>query len=202
MTEESRLAMMYVSVVDTQPLLKADAVVALLGMDAAARTKVAAQVMAQGGANNVVLSGGLSQPPHVLGAKEMLGDLLGAGVRPSLVILEKESQNTHEQAVNVVALAKLHEWKRIIIVASPFHLYRAFLTVLQAVIEEGLADTLHVVPLAASQTSWFEPPEGTDGGDRLSLLDDELAKIAEYHERGHVATYQQALDYFRSWAGK
>lgn len=188
---ETFLALLY-----NGPVYKADALVVLCGEDAEPRIPMAAALMNGGGALNVVLSGGIDQPPRWKGARTLYGPMLGKGVPHEKVIVEGESQNTREQAVNVVALAKERDWKRLILIASAYHMPRAFLTFLKAVDDVGLGETLQLQPFVASQLAWGEAPDGMTE-TRLELAQVDARKISEYN--GHVATFERGTDYLLWW---
>lgn len=189
----------FVAVIDHAPLLTADACFVLCGEDGLPRAQVGAQIMVANGAGVLVLSGGVHEPPHILGAKHLHGEVFGLGVAPDRVKTEEASTNTREQAVACIAMAKREGWKRILIVASPYHVYRAYLTFLRVILDKGLGSEIQMIPVGASHTFWHEAPSGTDT-TRLELLAREFAKIEEYAD--HVATYAEALDYVKAWEGR
>jgi len=186
----------FIAVLANLPLLRADAAVVLCGQDATPRIQVGIEIMQQEGAGKLVLSGALHKPPEILGAQSLVADVYGAGVAPSRVLLEKKSTNTREQAVEIVKLAEKNEWQRLLLIASPYHTYRAFLTFLMRLIELELNDEIQIVPVGAAQSSWFKEPSGSDT-TRLDLLNLEFEKIDEYTD--HVAPYSSALRYLKSW---
>lgn len=61
---------------------------------------------------------------------------MNAGVPTSAVIHEDRSLNTKEQAVEVVRMAIKNSWKRLVLVASHEHQYRAYLTFLREVLDK------------------------------------------------------------------
>lgn len=169
----------------------------VLSGDGTVRADTACQLFAQGGAPLIVCSGGVDNPPHSLTARDLKTKLIEKGVAPGRILLENESTNTREQANNVVDMAVENEWKRLLIVASPYHVYRAFLTFLKALQEKSLTD-VHLVPVAASQAKWWDTPEGT-GWTRMDLLEGEFSKIDAYRKKGHVASYADGLAYLERW---
>lgn len=178
------------------PLLRSDAIVVLCGEDANPRLALATQIMRQHGAHLVVLSGGKHEPPRWRGADALVPELLGAGVSNDRILRETSSMNTRQQAVIIAQMAVEKGWKRLLLVASPYHVYRAFLTFLRALQEVGKDTEIQLLVAAASQSSWFKSPEGMDVS-RLDLLSTELCKIEEYGE--HVATYEEGLNYLAYW---
>lgn len=178
------------------PLLTADAIIVLCGEDCAPRLAVAAELMGSQAAPLVLLSGGADHPPRVTGARRARAELMGLGVAPARVKVEDASTNTREQAEAVARMARGKGWKRILLVASAYHMPRAFLTFL-AFAPAGL----HIVPVPASHTRWGEPPAGADR-PRLDLLAAEAAKIEEYRGRGHLVSYADGIEYLLRWEGK
>jgi len=127
MTEREKLYKLYILVL-TEPLRKADAIILLAG-DGNARVSHAANLYRQKWAPKIIVSGGPmdrnygSFPPKILARR-----LAKEGVEKKNTILDEKSNNTREQAVNIIGLAKSNKWKKIILVASPHHQLRAFLT--------------------------------------------------------------------------
>ena len=192
MTARERfLAMLY-----NGPLLKSDFVVCLCGEDAMPRLHVTAEIMASRGALNVVLSGGVHEPPARIGADALAPKLMGMGVAHDKIHIDGTTKNTRDQAVNTVALALKKDWRRILLVASAYHLPRAFLTFLRALEEADATERIHIVPVPVSHTPWTGSPAGVSEV-RLDLLWVEFDKIYKYAE--HVADYQDGTDYLAYW---
>ena len=186
----------FLMVLANGPLIRSDAVAVFLGEDSEERLAVGIELLASGGAPEMFLSGGIENPPRQRSAAAMSPKLLGKGVAPTAVYEDNEAQNTHEQAENLVAHAVEKDWHRIILVASPYHLPRAFLTVVKSLESAALLHEVHVIPIAASQTRWWRAPAGMDV-PRIDLLDFDLAKCVEHPD--HVATWQDGLDYLEYW---
>ena len=193
----------FLAVLANGPLLKADAIVVLLGEDSNERIDVAVELMASGAGPELFLSGGIEDPPRRRSAKAMTPKLLGRGVAPMAVYADNEAMNTREQAVNFVAHAVEKGWKRALLVASPYHMPRAFLTVLKAIMEHGPTSDggvpfteLHIIPVTAAQALWWSCPDGMTK-TRLDLYSAEMDKIKEY--RKHVASWGNGLDYLKFW---
>lgn len=188
----------FLAVLFNGPLTPADAVVLLTG-DGTVRLPVAVELIKSGAAPTLVVTGGLDDPPRSITAKATAPLLYGMGVAPSAVVLDNDAKNTWEQAVNVVRMAEDREWKRLLLVASPYHTPRAFLTFLKALDERDMADTVSIIPVPATHTPWFNAPDGFDQ-TRLELMDDEFGKCARY--AAHVATWDRGLDYLKAWEGR
>ena len=184
----------------TGPLLRADAIIVPSG-DGVSRLTVAFELFRQNAAPWILLTGGYGNPPFSITAEGMVPSLMALGVSIDRIMAENKSQNTWEQAVNVTAIAVEQKWKRLLLVASPFHTARAFLTFLKAIQDAGKEDEIRLVSVPASHLSWWDKPEGKDE-TRLDLLAEEYGKIEVGQEKGHCADYRSALAYLRSWEGR
>ena len=194
MTERDAKDVLLALVYTAMPL-NSDAVVVLCGEDAEARLATGVEWLRQGAAPRIVLSGGRHEPPCILSAESLAPELLSQGVSPDRVIVETQSTNTREQATNVLAMAAANGWKRLIILASPYHLPRAFLTFLAAVTRKRGVPQVQLVPIAAAVPRWFEAPPG-GASNRADLYTQELMKIAQHQATGDCATYAHGVRYF------
>ena len=186
----------FLAVLANGPLLRADAIAVLLGEDSEERIAVAFELLASGAGSELFLSGGIEEPPRRRSAKAMTPKLLGQGVAPLAVYADNEAMNTREQAVNFVAHALTKGWKRALLVASPYHMPRAFLTVLKAITEAEATEALHIIPVTAAQALWWACPDGMTEM-RIDLFSVEMDKIRKY--RPHVASWTEGLDYLKYW---
>ena len=178
----------FCAVLDGQPTRYGEAIIVLCGQDEDQRAFVGVKCLRDGAAPMIVLTG--HSAPGV--AKKVLG----CGVAPDRILIEDASHNTREQAVNTVALAMEHGWTKLILVASPYHMYRAYLTFLQALNERGVAKVIHLMPVPATQLSWWGKPIGCDT-PRAELLGLEFEKIDRHGE--HVASYADGVAYLKYW---
>lgn len=186
----------FLAIVLTVPLTRADAIVCLCGEDGLERGKVAQQLLIQGAAPTIVLSGGLESEDKQ-GAKTVCDKLIGNGVSPERIIEDLRSTNTKEQAENVREVATTYSWKQLLLVASPQHLPRAFLTFVKAF--EGI--DVRIVPVTANHVGWWSKPEGVTT-TRLALLENELAKTQAYQEIGDCAHYSAGLKHLKKLEGR
>ena len=185
----------FLAAVYTGPLLKADAIVVLSGEDAEQRAVAALEMFRQGAAPVIVCSGRRDSAPRWIGAERLAGLLMAKSVPPKVLIVEHGSQNTHEQARNVIEMAEANDWHRLCIVASAYHLPRAMLTFIKAIGTRPI----HVVAVPASQLTWWGSPPGMDV-TRLELFNIEMAKVKEYGE--HCATFAEGLAYIERFEGR
>lgn len=183
----------------TGPLLSADAILVLAGEDGIARTKTAVELYRAGAAPVIVLAGDRHEPPRILSGEALSATALGGGVAPDR-IFHAPAAHTHAQAALVAQLATERQWVRLLLVASPYHLPRAFLTFVRSFTTLGIHHTLRLVPAPSAHTPWFQPPPGAAPETRLDLLAVEFAKCAQYVE--HVATWAEGLDYLKYWEGR
>ena len=187
----------FLAVMFTLPLEYADAVVVFSG-DGQVRLDVALQALRQRAAHWAVVSGGVDDPPHSLNADAAANYLIGHGLAPDRIIRDNNSQNTHEQAEWLAEEAGRQGWCRVLLAASPYHMPRAFLTVLASLKKRDLDETVCIVPLVASHTSWWGKPDG-ETRTRLRLWDSEQVKSHEYRAKGHIAFEAEAMEYLRFW---
>ena len=145
----------FCAVLSNGPLLKSDAVVVLCGEDSLPRLEIGVQLMVSNAALFVVLTGGKHNPPRWWGANELAPKLMGKGVAHNKILLDAISMNTRDQAVNIVDRAIEEGWRRLMLVASPYHSYRAFLTFLRALQEREADKTIQLVMVPASQVPWW-----------------------------------------------
>ena len=187
----------FCAVVAHGPLVRGDAVVVLSG-DGDKRLAVGLEIFEQRAAPLIVVSGGVDNPPHSLSAQASAEWLIDKGVAPDRVIQEDDSRHTYDQAVAVVGMAHERGWLRLLLVTSPYHQYRAFLTFLRELHVRSKAEAVHLLSVPACQTLWWEKPAGSDT-HRVDLLEAEFTKIEEYRAHGHVASYEDGLKYLEFW---
>ena len=190
----------------TPASLPVDAIVVFAGEDSAPRAAVAHRLFCS------------MAPPRmatpellIVGRRETVAQhecvervgvrLMTLGLAPSALTYDQTADNTREQAVRLVARAQAQGWKKVILVASAYHIPRALLTCIAALREAG--SDLHVEPVAASplisDSPWAGTPEHA-GATRSDLLARELEKCDEYGT--DVASFADGLAYLQLWADK
>jgi len=180
----------FIVLTDNDILVEADAIILLEG-DGFSRLAHCAKLFHNKLAPVICFSGGADNKPYGSFTFDMFEEkLIDFNLSTSDFIIENKSQHTQEQALEVIKLAREKSWKKIILVASNFHQYRAYLTFLKI-----LKDTdteIIIINSAARELPWFETQPW---GQRFQLLKSEFEKIEKYMELGHCATYEEAIDY-------
>jgi uncharacterized SAM-binding protein YcdF (DUF218 family) len=180
----------FIALTDNDLVKKSDAIILLEG-DGFSRINKAVELYKLGFARKLVFSGGINSPENgSIPFSEIYPVLLESGLPASSVIYEDKSQNTREQAVEVIGLARTMNWTKLILVASNYHQYRAYLTFLKELLDTGKDIILYNAP--ARELRWFED---AGYGNRFDLLETEFEKIEKYGKNGHLADYSDAIDY-------
>ena len=183
----------FIALVDNDGLLKSDVIVLLEG-DGYNRYQKAANLYLNGMSNKIIFSGAITDYEYgSFPFEDILPKLLESGVPESAIIHEKNSKNTKEQAVEVIRLAKINNWKKIILVATHEHQYRAYLTFLKQVLKAKNEILLFNSPVR--NLKWFEK---NIWGRRFDNIDKEFEKIDKYMSMGHLASYEEAITYQES----
>lgn len=180
----------FMALVDNDSMQKSDAIVLLEG-DGLNRYKHAVWLYKQKWAPVIVFSGGIINLEYGSFPFDKIKPLLlENGVLEKDLYHESQSLHTRQQAEEIVKMSSEFSWKRIILVASHYHQYRAFLTFLKVVLEKK--EKLIIYNSPERNLSWFTL---NPWGDRLSCLRKEFDRIEEYTLLGHVASYKDAINY-------
>ena len=178
------------AIVDNDCLSTSDAIILLEG-DGFDRFRKAVSLYKQGQAPKIVFSGNITDYDYgSYPFAEVLPRMLEAGVPEEDIIHEDKSLNTREQAVEVVRMAQERGWRKLILVASHEHQYRAYLTFLREVLDSKSGITLYNAP--ARNLDWFVDK---GWGTRFERLEAEILRIEKYTELGHLANAQEVIDY-------
>ncbi len=112
---------------------KADAIVVLgagvgpngkAGKGLERRVLHAARLYKKGFAPHIIMTGGVgTNPPAEAEVAARLA--ISKGVPRAAIVLENKSTSTWENAANASVICKKRDWKSVLIVSDPFHLYRA-----------------------------------------------------------------------------
>jgi uncharacterized SAM-binding protein YcdF (DUF218 family) len=120
---------------------------------------------------------------------EVKDALLESGIPESAIHAERVSPNTKAEADRAVTFASERGYKTMLVVTSPHHQYRAFLTFLKSMKD---ADANLVLINAPAPLSWTEE---NPWGRRIDLLEDEWTRIDTYQEKGDVASFAEGIEY-------
>ena len=179
-----------IAIVNNDCLTKADAIILLEG-DGFNRYKKAVELYKNGFAPKIVFSGNIIDKGYgSYPFDEIKPLLIHDGVSEKDLIYENKSVNTYEQALEIIKLSKEKNWKKIILVASHEHQYRAYLTFLRQIIDSKSKIVLYNAP--ARDLKWFVD----DGwGIRIDRLENEFNRIEKYLALGHLANFDEAIEY-------
>lgn len=182
----------FLTLLFNDPLEKADVVVMLCG-DGFNRISATTEVYRNKWTNKVVISGGSENLSYgSIPAPIIKQKFTEDGVPLENIVLEDKSQNTKDQAVNVLELASKEKWNTIILVASHYHQPRAFLTFLKQLKKNN--SNLKIINHPARNLSWSE---GNKWGKRIDLLKSEFEKIEEYGRLGDVSDFEEGVEYLK-----
>lgn len=179
-----------IAIVDNDCIEKSDAIILLEG-DGYNRYRKAVDLYTQGFAKKIVFSGGITD--YEYGSypfSDILPHILDLGVPESDIIHEDVSQNTREQAVEVMKLSLENNWQKLILVATHEHQYRAYLTFLKEVLALNRDIVLYNAPVR--NLKWFDV---NPWGRRIDRLEQEMKRIEEYFKKGHLAGVDETIKY-------
>ena len=179
-----------IAIIDNDILFPSDAIILLEG-DGLNRYQKAVELYNQNIATKIVFSGNITDYEYgSFPFSDVLPYILKEGIPVDAVIHEDKSLNTREQAIEVVKMAIINEWKRLVLVASHEHQYRAYLTFLREVLDRKSDIVLYIAPVR--NLRWFNKSEW---GIRFERLEQEFVRIERYSQLGHLATYREAINY-------
>lgn len=178
------------AIVDNDCLTKSDAAILLEG-DGFFRFQKAVELYQKGIVSKIVFSGnivdrGYGSFPYA----EVKPYIIEAGVPEEDVIHEDKSLHTRQQAVEIVKMAVENGWKKLALVASHEHQYRAYLTFLREVLDTKSGIILYNAP--ARNLNWFID---SGWGTRFDRLAAEFDRIEKYSAMGHLALAHEVIEY-------
>ena len=184
----------FISLIDNCKISKGDVIVVLCG-DGYNRINEAIKLYKRKYAQMIVLSGGKEDISYgSIPADKLVLKLYKHRIPKKYIYLEKISQNTKEQAQNVLALCKERHWKKVLLVASHYHQYRAFLTFLSQLIKLKMTD-IQLINCPVRDLDWFEINKW---GKRINLLEKEFEKIFYYQSSKQLPSFKTAINYFHT----
>lgn len=176
---------------------KADVIVWLQG-DRYDRGNKVLELFKKGFAPKILISGnnvrigksGEIDAFHDTKLDEIKNFLIDNGVEEKDILIDDNSLNTAAHPKNVLAFAKKEDWKKIILVSSPYHQLRVFLSFVKYFNERG--SNVKIINQPAMDLMW----DGVAGGktkNRIELFAEEMMKIEQYKD--DVASFKEGIDY-------
>lgn len=185
-----------IAIIDNDCLKKSDVIILLEG-DGFHRYSKAVNLYKEGWAEKIIFSGNITDYEYgSYPLSDVLPHILKTGVPEEVIIHENISKNTYEQAREVLNIAIKNNWKKLILVASHEHQYRAYLTFLRQVLDLDMNIILYNSP--ARNLGWFND---SGWGIRYNRLELEFDRIEKYSHFGHLATYNEVILY-QKWKEK
>lgn len=176
-----------------QKLEKGDVIFVLQG-DGLNRAQYATELFKNGYAPLVAMVGSANDKSYgSFPSSEVRDEMVRLGVSLDHIYFEDtQGGNTREEAERIVTLAREKNWCTILIVTSPHHQFRSFLTLIKTMSDLKVSIRIINVPANLSMT------EDTPWGKRIDLLDGEYARIKEYQQKGDVASFEEGIKYLQS----
>ncbi|MDC7290707.1 YdcF family protein [Blautia schinkii] len=178
------------ALVDNDCFTRSDAAVLLEG-DGFFRFEKAVTLYNKGLVEKVVFSGNIVDKDYgSYPLEEIKPYIIKGGVSEEDLIHEDKSKNTREQAIEIVKMAMSLGWKKLALVASHDHQYRAYLTFLREVLDKNSGIILYNSPVR--NLNWFVD---SGWGMRFDRLVAEFERIEKYSAMGHLATVKEVIEY-------
>lgn len=179
-----------IAIVDNDCLTKSDAAILLEG-DGFFRFQKAVELYNKRLVTKIVFSGNVIDKDYgSFPYEEVKPYIINGGVPEEDIIHENTSLNTRQQAIEVIKMAIKYGWKKLALVASHEHQYRAYLTFLREVLDTKSGLVLYNAPVR--NLNWFVD---SGWGMRLDRLSAEFERIEKYTEMGHLANAQEVIEY-------
>ena len=178
------------AIVDNDCFTQSDAAILLEG-DGFFRFQKAVELYQKGLVSKIVFSGNIVDKDYgSYPYEEIRPYILQGGVPEEDLIHEDVSLNTRQQAVEIVRMAMEKGWKKLALIASHEHQYRAYLTFLREVLDTKSEIILYNTPVR--NLNWFID---SGWGIRFDRLTAEFDRIEKYSEMGHLATASEVVEY-------
>jgi uncharacterized SAM-binding protein YcdF (DUF218 family) len=179
-----------IAIIDNDILQKSDAIVLLEG-DGLHRYMKAVGLYNDGWAKKIIFSGGITDYEYgSFPFSDVLPHILATGVPDHAILHESKSLNTKEQATEVLKIANENNWKKLVLVASHEHQYRAYLTFLRQVID--MDNNIILFNSPARNLGWYSD---SGWGIRIERLEIEFDRIEKYSKLGHLARFDEVIAY-------
>lgn len=183
----------FIAVVSNLSINKSDAIIILEG-DKDNRISHACELYNSKYSDNIVFSGNILNLKYGSFPLEYVKDTFKqCGFPLEKIIHEDQSTNTKEQAQEVIKLCLENNWKSIILIASHYHQYRAYLTFISELYNKKLNNTIKIYN-SPCVLPWFRE---NNWGMRYKLLESEFKKIKFYQSKKDICTFTKAINYIK-----
>ena len=116
-----------------------------------------------------------------LGAPYMRDQAIQMGVPAENILVESEALHTRENAEHVLTLLKKYQMQRVILITSPFHQLRTYLTFAKVFQHYGI----EIINYYADTGEWH-PATWFLSAEHRKLVKSEIERIKKYREKGDL----------------
>jgi hypothetical protein len=131
--------------------------------------------------------------------RAMIASGIPAGMIEEVPMEPTRILHTLIECQKAVRLARAQGYQRLIVVSSPFHQERAFMTMVTAALREYPSLKLYSIP--GTPQRWDEVVTHSQGklrGTRAELIAEEQKRIEKYIAQGDLAPRETVLEYLRA----
>ena len=159
----------------------------------------ARKLLEDGLVSRILLTNNAANPGYS-GYHVWKGKLIKLGIEENRILgvdLDTDDHNTLTEAEAVVRFAKRKNYKSMIVLASPFHQIRAFMTTVRVVLAEHPELKLYSFP--GDALPWNEKATHSQGAlsaKRNELIEAEFERIKKYLRKGDLISFDRVLGYF------
>lgn len=169
--------------VESDELKKADAIVVFSG-DSGARTERAIELLKEGYADYLILSGGKVYDDVTM-AELMKNHAIKLGVDESKILIDDKASTTHENADFTKEILEENNFRSVMVVTSDYHSRRSKLA-MEKSLEDTLIDGQSVeVSVTTAKEEKFTTKWWTNGNSVLIVISEYL-KLIGYWAKGYI----------------
>ncbi len=139
--------------------------------------------------NNVLIGKGKRSKENDIHLSKIKNYFLANKIPEKVITMDEKALNTKEQAINVIKLAKEKKWSKLLVVTSPYHLLRAYLTFVKQLMEQ---DWQGIIIMQVVDLSWQAIPSGRSK-TAMQILAIEMEKLKKYQK--DTATIREGIKY-------
>lgn len=169
--------------VESDKLEKADAIAVFSG-DSGARTERAVELLKEGYAEYLILSGGKVYDDVTM-AELMKSHAIKLGVDESKILIDDESSTTNENAEFTEDIIEENNLKSVIVVTSDYHTRRSKLAMEKALENTSIDGEKVEVTVTPSKEEKFTTKWWTSGNSVLMVISEYL-KLMGYWVKGYI----------------